>query len=118
MLKFTLYSHSLSTLLQVLKNALLAIISALSILLILITLASSGLYLVEHDAQPEAFGFIPQALSWATITLTSFEYDNVVGITMVSNMLAILIIILGEGIATLPAGIMASGFTTEIQNRP
>lgn len=116
-LKFTRYSRSLSTLLQVLKNELPGIISALSILLMLIVLASSALYLVEHKAQPHAFGSIPQAMWWATITLTTVGYGDVVPVTMFGKVLGMVITILGVGIAALPAGIIASGFTTEMQNR-
>ncbi|MFT7413373.1 MAG: voltage-gated potassium channel [Methylophagaceae bacterium] len=116
-LKFTRYSHSLSTLLQVLKNELPGIISALSILVMLIVLASSGMYLVERDIQPDAFGSIPQAMWWATITLTSVGYGDVVPITMIGKALGMVITILGVGIAALPAGIIASGFTAEMQNR-
>lgn len=116
-LKFTRYSHSLSTLLQVLKNELPGIISALSILLMLIVLASSGMYLVERDIQPEAFSSIPQAMWWATITLTSVGYGDVVPVTLVGKALGMIITILGVGIAALPAGIIASGFTAEMQNR-
>lgn len=116
-LKLTRYSRSLSTLLQVLKNELPGIISALSILLMLIILASSAMYLVERDVQPNTFGSIPQAMWWATITLTSVGYGDVVPITMIGKVLGMVITILGVGIAALPAGIIASGFTAEMQNR-
>jgi len=116
-LKLTRYSRSLSTLLQVLKNEFPGIVSALGILLILIVFASAGIYLVERDAQPEAFGSIPQAMWWATITLTTVGYGDVVPITIAGKALGIVITILGVGFAALPAGIIASGFTVEMQNR-
>jgi len=116
-LKLTRYSRSLTTLLQVLKNEMPGIISALGILLILIVFASAGIYLVERDAQPEAFGSIPQAMWWATITLTTVGYGDVVPITLAGKALGIVITILGVGFAALPAGIIASGFTIEMQNR-
>jgi len=116
-LKLTRYSRSLTTLLQVLKNEFPGIISALAILLILIVFASAGIYLVEREAQPEAFGSIPQAMWWATITLTTVGYGDVVPITAAGKVLGIAITILGVGFAALPAGIIASGFTIEMQNR-
>ncbi len=116
-LKLTRYSRSLSTLLHVLRNEFPGIISALGILLILIVFASAGIYLVEREAQPEAFGSIPQAMWWATITLTTVGYGDVVPITIAGKALGIVITILGVGFAALPAGIIASGFTVEMQNR-
>ncbi|NOQ93646.1 MAG: ion transporter [Methylophaga sp.] len=115
--KLTRYSSSLNILLQVLKNELPGIISALSILIILIVFASAGIYLVEHKAQPDVFGSIPQAIWWATITLTTVGYGDVVPITFAGKALGIVITIMGVGIAALPAGIIASGFTTEMQSR-
>jgi len=115
--KLTRYSNSLSMLFQVLKNELPGIISALSILIILIVFASAGIYLVEREAQPEVFGSIPQAIWWATITLTTVGYGDVVPITLAGKALGVVITIMGVGIAALPAGIIASGFTTEMQNR-
>jgi hypothetical protein len=34
-------------------------------------IAASGAYLVEHQAQPDAFGSIPDAMWWAVATLTT-----------------------------------------------
>lgn len=115
-LKLTRYSSSLTTLLQVLRNEYPAIVSALGILLMLIILASSGMYLIERDAQPENFDSIPKALWWATITLTTVGYGDVVPITFEGKALGMVITILGVGIAALPAGIIASGFNKERQN--
>lgn len=117
LLKLTRYSSSLSTLLQVIRNEIAGIISALSILLMLIVFASVAMYLVEHKVQPQNFGSIPQAMWWATITLTTVGYGDVVPITLMGKALSIIITILGVGIAALPAGILASGFTTEMQSR-
>lgn len=116
-LKLTRYSSSLSTLVQVLKNEMPSIVSALSIMLVLIIFASAGIYLVEREAQPEAFGSIPQAMWWATITLTTVGYGDVVPITVTGRVLGILITIMGVGIAALPAGIIASGFSSELHRR-
>jgi len=116
-IKLTRYSRPLNTLTQVLKNELASITSALCILLILIVIASVAMYLVENKVQPEAFGSIPQAMWWATITLTTVGYGDVVPLTLAGKVLAIIITILGVGIAALPAGIIASGFTSETQRR-
>lgn len=117
LLKLTRYSHSLRTLLQVIRNELAGIISALSMLVMLIVIASTAMYLVEHEIQPNDFGSIPQAMWWASVTLTTVGYGDVVPVTLLGKTLGIVITILGVGIAALPAGILASGFTTEMQNR-
>ncbi len=115
--KLTRYSRSMGLLITVLKQEADTVISAIFILLILIVISATGMFLVEGDVQPEEFGSIPRALWWATVTLTTVGYGDVVPITPLGRMLGIVIVITGIGMAALPAGIMASGFTSEINRR-
>jgi voltage-gated potassium channel len=115
--KLTRYSRSMDLLLTVAKQEADTILSAIFILIILIIIAATGIFMIEGDAQPEEFGSIPRALWWATVTLTTVGYGDVVPITIMGRILGIFIVITGIGIAALPAGILASGFTTEINRR-
>ncbi len=115
--KLTRYSRSMDLLLTVAKQEADTIFSAIFILIILIIIAATGIFMIEGDAQPKEFGSIPRALWWATVTLTTVGYGDVVPITMLGRVLGIFIVITGIGIAALPAGILASGFTTEINRR-
>jgi len=115
--KLTRYSDALDLLLTVVRREASAFVSAVFIMLIIIVFAASGIYLVEHDAQPEAFGSIPKAIWWATVTLTTVGYGDVVPVTMWGKAFGVLITIAGVGMAAMPAGILASGFSTELQNR-
>ena len=56
------YFRSLSLLASVLKQEYRPMFSALSVILILMLLAGSGIYLLEREGQPETFGDIPSAL--------------------------------------------------------
>ncbi len=116
-LKLTRYSHSMDLLLAVLKNQAEVLLSALFIICILIVLASTGIYLVEGEQQPEAFGSIPRALWWATVTLTTIGYGDVVPITNYGKLFSGVITITGVAVAALPAGILASGLTKELDRR-
>jgi voltage-gated potassium channel len=115
--KITRYSRSMSLLVVVLKHEAGTILSTFFILGILIVLAATGIYLVEGDVQPEHFGSIPKALWWATVTLTTIGYGDVVPITIYGRLFGGLIAILGITMAALPAGILASGFSTELNRR-
>ncbi len=83
----------------------------------MIVIAATGIYIVEGDIQPDEFGSIPRALWWATVTLTTVGYGDVVPITSLGRVLGIVIVITGIGMAALPAGILASGFTSEVGRR-
>ncbi len=115
--KLTRYSRSMELLVTVLKQEAETIISAIFVLIILIIISATGIYLVEGDIQPNEFGSIPRALWWATVTLTTVGYGDVVPITALGRALGIIIVITGIGMAALPAGILASGFTSEISRR-
>ena len=115
--KITRYSHSMSLLLDVLKRESPTLFSTFFILGTLIVLAATGIHLVEGEQQPEEFGSIPRALWWATVTLTTIGYGDVVPITIAGKFFGGIIAILGISMAALPAGILASGFSTELNNR-
>lgn len=101
----------------VLRNESRTLISAIFIMLVLVVLAAAGIYVVEKDYQPDVFGSIPSAMWWATVTLTTVGYGDVVPQTVAGRLFGVLITVLGVGMAALPAGIIASGFTSELARR-
>lgn len=115
--KLTRYSRSMSLLISVLKQESPNIFAAFFVLGILIIIAATGIHLVEGNAQPEAFGTIPKSIWWATVTLTTVGYGDVVPLTTAGKLFGIVILMSGIGMAALPAGILASGFTKEINFR-
>ncbi|RMG91796.1 MAG: ion transporter [Zetaproteobacteria bacterium] len=115
--KLTRHFQSLEILIQVLRMEAPVLGSSLLMLLVLAVLAAGGIYVVEHDAQPEAFGSIPAALWWAIVTLTTVGYGDVVPQTDAGRFFALIITMLGVGMAALPAGIIAGGFSREMQKR-
>jgi voltage-gated potassium channel len=115
--KLTRYAHSMNILLSVLKYKATTFFSAFFILGIIIILTATGIHLIEGEVQPEAFGSIPKSLWWATVTLTTVGYGDVIPITATGKLLGGIIAISGITMAALPAGIMASGFSAEISRR-
>lgn len=101
----------------VLRNESKVLLSAIFVMVILVVLSASGIYVVERNTQPEVFGSIPSAMWWATVTLTTVGYGDVVPVTVAGRLLGVVITVLGVGMAALPAGIIASGFTAELARR-
>ena len=83
---------------------------ALGLVLGLLVVASTLIYAVEHEAQPQAFSSIPASLWWGATTLTTVAYGDVYPVTPVGKFIASIIAILGVGMFALPAGILASAF--------
>lgn len=117
LLKLTRYFASMRILLVVLNKERGSFQAVIFILLILIVTASSGIYLVENQAQPQEFESIPQSMWWAVVTLTTVGYGDVVPVTTTGKILGAVITILGVGLAALPAGILATGLANELSQR-
>ena len=75
------------------------------------------MYLVENQAQPEAFSSIPEAMWWGVATLTTVGYGDIYPVTPLGKVLGAVICLLGIGLVALPTGILSSGFVEEIQKR-
>jgi len=116
-LKLNRYTDSLKILGRVFRLKQEELLLSLFVLSVLLALASSLIYFAEHSAQPEAFSSIPKAMWWGTITLTTVGYGDVYPVTLVGRILGAILAVLGIGLFALPAGILASGFSEELQAR-
>ena len=117
LLKLLRYSPALATLARVLKNERRALVGSLLIVIALLLISSTVIFYIEREVSPQAFGSIPQSMWWALATLTTVGYGDVVPLTPLGKMVGGLVMVLGVGIFALPIGILASGFSTEIQRR-
>lgn len=117
LLKLGRHFAALELLASVTRREFPTLLAATLVLVVLIILAASGMYLVEGKVQPEAFGSIPQAIWWAAVTLTTVGYGDVVPVTFWGKAFGIFITIAGLGMVALPAAILTSRYTSELQER-
>lgn len=108
------YSRSLTTLINVIRSKKEELIITLFAGFVLLIIASSLMFLAEHDAQPEVFASILDSIWWGAVTLTTVGYGDIYPITFLGKLLGSFIALLGIGLFALPAGIVASGFASEI----
>lgn len=78
---------------------------------ILLYFSAVGIYLFENEAQPEKFSTVFHSLWWAISTLTTVGYGDVYPITLGGKAFTFCILIIGLGVVTVPAGIVASALT-------
>ncbi len=116
-LKLTRYSSAMNMLFDVFREEARVIGAALFVLLLLLVIASSCIYLVEHEAQPEDFGSIPRSMWWAIVTMTTVGYGDAVPITALGKTIGAFMGVIGIGMVALPAGILASGFNQALHAR-
>jgi voltage-gated potassium channel len=78
---------------------------------IFIFLASTGIYYFENEAQPEIFTSVIHSGWWAIVTLTTVGYGDVYPITVGGKIFTFFILLIGVGIVTIPAGLVASALS-------
>lgn len=91
----------------------LSLISMLAMFLFI----SCSMYFIENEAQPQAFSSIPATMWWAIMTLTTVGYGDIYPVTPLGKMITGLFSIIGIGLFALPAGILAAGFSSEIDKK-
>jgi len=79
---------------------------------ILVFLSASGIYFFENEAQPEVFSSIFHSFWWAIVTLTTVGYGDVYPITVGGKIFTFFVLIIGVGVVTVPAGIIATALTS------
>jgi voltage-gated potassium channel len=112
--KFGRYHASIGILGRVLRLRRAELTVSLFLVLALVTITSTLMYAVEHDAQPKAFASIPASMWWGVVTLTTVGYGDVYPITAAGKVVAGISVLLGVGLFAIPAGLLASGFTEEL----
>ena len=76
-----------------------------------------GIYLFEHEAQPEAFSSIPISLWWAVASFTTVGYGDLVPITTGGRIFTTFVLFIGLGVVAVPAAIVTAALL-ETQSVP
>jgi voltage-gated potassium channel len=79
-------------------------------------LSAVGIYHFEAEAQPEAFGSIPESLWWAIATLTTVGYGDVYPVTTGGQIFTACVLVLGLGVVAVPAGLVTAALLAEFRN--
>ena len=78
---------------------------------IFIFLSSAGIYFFENEAQPELFKSVFHSAWWAIVTLTTVGYGDAYPITLGGKIFTFFILLIGVGIVTIPAGLVATALS-------
>jgi len=114
-LKIGRYSEAVRLFGRVLNKKKVELLTAVFAIFILLVISSSVLYFVEHEAQPDKFKNIPEAIWWGAMTLTTVGYGEIYPVTVLGKFLGSIMSLMGIGLFALPAGILTAGFVEEIR---
>ncbi|PVW14535.1 ion transporter [Marixanthomonas spongiae] len=110
-LKLVRYNKALTRFKTAAVEAKEEVILFLFITAILLYLSAVGIYYFEHEVQPEKFKSIFHSLWWSISTLTTVGYGDIYPITTGGKLFTFCILIVGLGIVTVPAGIVAAALS-------
>lgn len=83
----------------------------LSLAIIMMFVTAFGIYVFEHEVQPEAFKSIPHSFWFAITTLTTVGYGDIFPITVGGKVFTFFILMIGLGVVALPAGLVSAALT-------
>ena len=104
------YSSAFKMIENVLSKRRSELSISVGIIISMLVIASSMMFFIENEAQPDKFSSIPETMWWGVATLTTVGYGDVYPVTPFGQLFGAVIAILGVGMFALPAGIIAAGF--------
>ncbi len=117
MLKLTRHSTVFSLLWAVVRDEARSIAAILFIIFLTLTMSGSLMYMIEGEAQPQAFSSIPAAMWWAIETLTTVGYGDIVPVTVPGRLLGGIVSIVGIGTLALFSGLITVSFMDQLRLR-
>lgn len=117
LLKLGRYAPGLSLFVAVIRAESRPLFAALLVMAVLLVLESGVMFVIEREAQPHVFASIPQTMWWAIVTMATVGYGDIAPITPLGKVFGGFVMILGIAMFAVPAGILATGFATEIRRR-
>jgi voltage-gated potassium channel len=115
--KLLRYSRAVARFTRALRSIREELILFLIASVLLIYLASIGIYYFEHPVQPETFKSVPHSMWWAVATLTTVGYGDIYPITLGGRLFTTIILFIGLGIIAIPTGLLASALSDAANER-
>ncbi len=114
-LKLVKFMREASALKKALKASRTKIAVFIYVVLILSVVMGTIMYLIEDSAA--GFTSIPRSIYWAIVTLTTVGYGDIVPQTVLGQLIATIVMIMGYGIIAVPTGIVTAEFTKQGTNK-
>jgi voltage-gated potassium channel len=116
-LKLSRYTDSIALIWRVLKARKEELGMIFLAGLIVLTISSAIIYFLEHPHQPDIFTSIPATMWWGVSILTTVGNIGIQPVTAVGRFFTSVIAIMAVVLVALPTGVLASGFSNELNAR-
>ncbi len=110
--KMVRYTRAFDNLRKAIHQVRTELIAFVVVAALVIYICGVGIYIFEHDAQPDVYVSVFDGLWWAAVTLTTVGYGDVYPITAGGRLFTTLILFVGLGIIAVPTGLVSSALTS------
>ncbi|PIE07510.1 MAG: voltage-gated potassium channel [Rhodobacterales bacterium] len=108
LLKLFRTSQALDRLVAALREVRGELFVFIVIALLMLYVSAVGIYIFEHQAQPEVFRSILSSLWWAVASFTTVGYGDMVPVTPGGRVFTTFVLFIGLGIVAVPAAIVTT----------
>ena len=115
-LKFMHLTRALDQLYEAVASVRDQLIVFVILTLIVLYLSSVGIYIFEHDAQPDVFASVPHAMWWAVATLSTVGYGDIYPITPGGRFFTGVVLLIGLAVIAVPTGLISAALVTKSED--
>lgn len=101
-------SHAMKRLVVAFQNVRGELLVFGVIAALMLYISAVGIYIFEHDAQPEVFSSIPNSLWWAVASFTTVGYGDMFPITPGGRIFTTFVLFIGLGVIAVPSAIITA----------
>lgn len=109
-LKMGRYIREARIIVLALKASMYKIAVFISAVLVLVTILGTLMYLIEGQSDDTHFSSIPMSIYWSIVTLTTVGFGDIVPQTVLGQILASAIMLMGYAIIAVPTGLVTAEF--------
>ena len=109
------FSQAMRHLIEAVTERREELLLSLMLATMILIFSAAGMYILEGENDPEAFGSIPRALWWSVCTLTTVGYGDIYPHSVLGKICGGLTSIAGIGLIAMPTGILAAAFSDAFQ---
>ncbi len=109
--KLVRYSKAISRFHRAFLIAKEELILFVCVAILLLYFSAVGIYYFEHEAQPDKFSSVFHSMWWSVETLTTVGYGDIIPVTVGGKVFTLAILLIGLGIVSVPAGLVASALS-------
>lgn len=109
-LKMGRYIREARVIVLALRASMYKIAVFISAVLVLVTILGTLMYLIEGQTDDSHFSSIPMSIYWAIVTLTTVGFGDIVPQTVLGQILASAIMLMGYAIIAVPTGLVTAEF--------